>query len=116
MSLHNRLGFAFIGLALAGCVETTTTTYASGSANRNVTIVNQSGYDITRFYGSNSGSNSWEEDILGTSILANGSSANINFDDGSGYCTFDFKVVFADGTEGIEHGVDVCQVGTYTIN
>ena len=111
--LRNILAVSALGLGLAGCV-TTTTTYSS--ANRNVLIVNDSGYTITNFYGSNSGSNSWEEDILGTSTLASGSSASINFDDGSGYCTFDFKVVFADGSVGIEEGVDVCQISTYTIN
>lgn len=110
--LRNILGVAAIGFSLAGCL-TTTTTYSS--ANRNVTIVNASGMTITNFYGSNAGSNSWEEDILGTSTLASGSSANINFDDGSGYCTFDFKVVFSDGTVGVENGIDVCQISSYTI-
>lgn len=110
--LRNILGVAALGLTLAGCV-TTTTTYSS--ANRNVTIVNASGYTITNFYGSNSGSNSWEEDILGTSTLPSGSSANVNFDDGSGFCTFDFKVVFSDGSVGIEEGIDVCQISSYTI-
>ncbi len=111
--LRNILGVAALGLTLAGCVTTTTTTYAS--ANRNVTILNASGATITNFYGSNSGSNSWEEDILGTSTLPSGASANVNFEDGSGYCTFDFKVVFADGSVGIEEGIDVCQISSYTI-
>ena len=112
--LRNFMGVAALGFILAGCVTTTTTTVTS-SANRNVEIVNASGMTITNFYGSNSGSNSWEDDILGASTLASGSAANINFDDGSGYCTFDFKVVFSDGTVGIEKGIDVCTTSTYTI-
>jgi hypothetical protein len=108
---RNILAAVFLSVSLAGCVETTTTT----SANRTVTIVNNTGSTITNFYGSNAGSNSWEEDILGTSTLASGSSANINFDDGSGYCSFDFKVVFSDGSTVVEEGIDVCKVTTYTI-
>lgn len=113
--LRNILGVAALGFSLAGCVTETTTYTSTSSANRVVTIINQSGYTITNFYGSNAGSNSWEEDILGSSTLPSGNSANINFDDGTGYCTFDFKVVFSDGTVGIENGIDVCQISSYTI-
>ncbi len=112
---RNILAAVFLSVSLAGCVETTTTTTTTTSANRTVTIVNNTGSTITNFYGSNAGSNSWEEDILGTSTLASGSSANINFDDGSGYCSFDFKVVFSDGSTVVEEDIDVCKVTTYTI-
>jgi hypothetical protein len=54
-------------------------------------------------------------DILGTSTLPCGSSANINFDDGSGYYALDFKIVFSDGSVGIENGIDMCTTATYTI-
>ncbi len=113
--MRNLLAVAALGFGLAGCVTSTTTYTTSSTANRNVTIVNASGQTITNFYGSNSGSNSWEEDILGTSTLSSGSSADINFDDGSGYCNFDFKVVFSDGTVGVEKGIDVCTTSTYTV-
>ena len=62
-----------------------------------IRLVNQTGYDIVRFYGSNKGSKSWEEDILGKNILSNGSSVVVNFNDGTGYCKFDFQAVFEDG-------------------
>jgi len=114
MTLHWPLGAAALALALAGCA--TTTTVVSDGQNRHVTIVNNSGYGIVRFYGSNTGTSNWQEDILGTSVLASGSSVDINFDDGTGYCTFDFKMVFSDGTEGVRNNIDVCRVGTYTIN
>lgn len=110
------IGAALVGLSISGCVETTTpvsTSYVA--ANRNVLIVNQTGRTIYRFYGSNVGTSSWEEDILGTSVLPSGQSVNINFDDGSGYCNFDFKIVFQDGSSLIENNINVCQVGTYTI-
>ena len=69
-----------------------------------------------RFYGSNAGSSSWEEDILGSDVLASGSSTTINFDDGTGYCTFDFKAEFADGSSSVESGVNVCTTSSVTFN
>jgi hypothetical protein len=106
---------ALSSLALAAC--DTGTTYSSGGGyNRNVLVVNNSGLTVTQFYGSNIGSTSWEEDILGANVLPAGSSVNVNFDDGSGYCTFDFKAVFADGSSVVENGIDVCATSQVTIN
>lgn len=116
MAFHRFIGASLTALALAGCVSPTPDTAAGDGQNRHVTIVNNSGFGITHFYGSNTGVDNWQEDILGTSVLANGSSADINFNDGSGYCTFDFKMVFSDGTEGVRNNIDVCKIGTYTIN
>lgn len=89
---------------------------AAHAENRKVTIVNNTGYDIVNFYGSNQGSDSWEEDILGSQTLPAGNSATINFDDGTGYCVFDFKAVFEDGDELVRKGVNVCEVSTFTYN
>ncbi len=98
---------------LTACTEGTS---SGSSADRHVTIINNTGSTITRFYGSNAGSNSWEEDILGADVLAPGQRVSINFDDGSGYCTFDFKAQFADGSSSVENGVDVCTTGAVTFN
>lgn len=103
-------------LALTACVETTTTAYTATGQNRNVTIINNTGQDIIRFYGSNAGTNSWEEDILGQDILPRGRSVNINFNDGSGYCTFDFRAELRNGSTRETYGVDVCRVSSVTIN
>ena len=105
---------AVSGLALAAC--DTGTSYSGGDYNRNVLVVNNSPYTVTQFYGSNVGAGSWEEDILGADVLPPGSSVNINFDDGSGYCSFDFKAVFSDGTYTTEYGIDVCATSQVTIN
>ncbi|MCK4861972.1 MAG: hypothetical protein KAS85_08695, partial [Rhodobacteraceae bacterium] len=37
----------------------------AAALNRVVTIVNQTGFVMVEFYGSNKGTSSWEEDILG---------------------------------------------------
>lgn len=84
--------------------------------DRRVTIVNETGYTIVKFYGSNTGSDSWEEDILGQDVLPSGSSVVINFDDASGYCKFDFRAVFDDGDELVKEGVNICEISTFTYN
>ncbi|GGE36312.1 hypothetical protein [Actibacterium pelagium] len=81
--------------------------------DRKVKIINETTYDMVRFYGSNIGREDWEEDILGSDILGAGDAIIINFDDGSGYCMFDFKAVFEDGDELIRKRVNVCETGTY---
>lgn len=99
--------------ALSGCVEDSG---SSSSYNKHVMLVNDSYKTVREFYGSNAGSDSWEEDILGSDELSPGQSVDVNFEDGSGYCSFDFKAVFTDGTSTVESGIDVCSTTTVTIN
>ena len=63
---------------------------------------------------SNTGTNSWEEDILGVDTLAAGDTANIDVDDSTGACHFDFKAVFDDGTSSVAHDINVCTTVSYT--
>lgn len=106
---------AILGLGLAGCMETSNSNPTTQvSLNRNVLIVNQTGETIWRFYGSRVTTNSWEEDILGSSVLANGSSVNIDFDDGTGSCMFDMKAEFQDGRSIVQNGVNVCTAAAVT--
>lgn len=107
-------GLALSVSALAGCVDTGTT-YYTDTANRHVTVYNASGVTITNFYGSNVGASTWEEDILGSSVIPPGVSVDINFDDGTGACLFDFKAVFADGSTAVEQGIDVCRTSAVTV-
>ncbi len=113
MKLSTALLIGFSALALTACVEDTG---SSSSADRHVTIINNTNSAIREFYGSNAGADTWEEDILGANVLPAGSSVSINFDDGSGYCTFDFKAVFVDGSSLIDSNVDVCTTSSVTFN
>jgi hypothetical protein len=115
LNLRHICFMGFSALALTACVETTTT-YTTTAQNRNVTVINNTGQDIIRFYGSNAGTQSWEEDILGQGILPRGRSVNINFNDGTGACTFDFKAELASGNTREAYGIDVCRVSSVTIN
>ena len=109
-------GLALSAIALSGCVDTGTTYYVdSGSANRVVTVYNTSYSTITHFYGSRVGASTWEEDILGSAVIPSGGVVDINFDDGSGACLFDFKAVFADGSTAVEQNIDVCSTSSVTV-
>ena len=81
--------------------------------DRHVKIVNDTDFTITHFYASNVAVTDWQEDILGQAVLKPGDTVNINIDDGSGHCKYDFKAVFDDGTSTIKNNVDVCHVGTF---
>jgi hypothetical protein len=86
----------------------------SAQPDRHVRVYNNTQHTMEHFYASNTNVNSWQEDILGQSVLSPGDSANINIDDGTGACEFDFKAVFDDGQSLIRHDVNVCNIGSYS--
>ncbi|WP_419809559.1 hypothetical protein [Sphingomonas sp.] len=81
--------------------------------NRRVRMVNATSYTIQRMYGSNEGRTTWEEDVLGDSVLRPGNSVVVNWDDGTCYCVFDFKAVYSDGDTSTKRTVDVCRLETF---
>lgn len=88
-------------------------TVGANALDRRVQINNNSSYDIVQFYASNTDSRSWEEDILGKSILPAGDSVMINIDDGTGYCKYDFLAVFEDGDEVTSTDNNVCELSQF---
>jgi hypothetical protein len=103
-----RTTILLVVLTLAGLASGT----ASAQEDRRVRIINETSH-IVRFFGSNAGTTDWEEDILGDKVLEPGQSVMINFDDGTGYCKFDFKAEFSDGDEVVKHGIDVCEISSF---
>ncbi|MGR3343788.1 MAG: hypothetical protein ACU0DI_11270 [Paracoccaceae bacterium] len=101
---------------LAAITILVATALPASALDRRVVIVNNTDHTIVRFYGSNKGTTSWQEDILGSHVLGPYSSVNINFDDGTGYCKFDFKAVFDYGEELIKKNINICEIGTFTYN
>lgn len=92
--------------------------FAGGVAaedDRRIKVINETDFTIVEFYGSNAGSESWEEDVLGEDVLAPGQSVVINFNDGSGYCRFDFLIKFEDGDQVEKRGIDVCKTGVFRV-
>ena len=87
---------------------------AAIAANRHVDIVNDTGMTMAEFYASATGTDDWEEDILGSDTLANGEVFDIDIDDGTSACKFDFKAVFTDGSSHVRRSVDVCSISKFT--
>ena len=88
----------------------------ASALDRRVRVVNETGFTMVEFYGSYRDTDSWQEDILGSQVLPSGSSVTVNFDDGTGYCIFDFKAVFSDGDEVTAFNKNVCELATFTFN
>lgn len=103
------------GAALSGIIAMTFATSAMAQ-NRWVTISNRTGYTIMEFYSTNVNATSWGNDVLGRRVISHGGEMDINFDDGSGHCLFDFRAVFNDGDVLEASGVNVCEIGRYTYN
>ena len=76
-------------------------------------IHNETGVTLYRFYSTNTGSDVWGSDVMGSSTLESGASMRLNFDNADGYCLFDFRAVFADGDELTRQGVNVCETADY---
>lgn len=83
------------------------------AADRVVEVFNETGQTMTEFYASVTSTNSWEEDILGDETLEDGDSVDVNVDDGSGKCIYDFRAVFESGAEAVKRRVNVCQISTF---
>lgn len=105
--MHKILASAVLAITAIGVVD-------ASALDRRVRINNETSYDIIRFYASNTGTNSWEEDILGDDILPSGYSVMINIDDGSGYCKYDFLAVFEDGDEVTSANNNVCELAEFS--
>lgn len=82
--------------------------------NRWMTIYNNTGVTMMEFYASNRGSNSWGRDWLGSQVLGHNYNIQWNFDDGTGYCMWDFKAIFADGDQVESRSVNVCVEADWT--
>lgn len=86
---------------------------AAFAENRDVTVTNASSAAMIEFFASNTGTNNWEEDILGVDVLEVGEAVDVNIDDGSGYCVFDFKATFEDGSSAVMGNVNVCEISQF---
>jgi hypothetical protein len=68
---------------------------ALADAQSRITIKNSTGADIYELYVSDSGTNDWEEDVLGRDILENGDSLRLRIN--GSYQKFDLKSVDGNG-------------------
>lgn len=78
-------------------------------------LINNSDYTIVQFFTSPSNMDDWREDVLGAEVVAPGESGTVTVTDGSDQCAYDIRVVLDDGSE-ISDAVNMCDMGSYTIN
>jgi hypothetical protein len=103
-------GLLFAAIVFASLIPDT-----ASAQDRRVRIINASNVTVNSFQASNTSRKSWEEDILGNSVLAPGQSIMVNINDGTGACMFDFKAVLANGRKVESYGMNVCQISSWTV-
>lgn len=101
-------------LILAGAAAFTSHDAAADRYNRQITFVNQAGSPIMYIYATNAGNGSWGYDHLGQYRVDPGYEITIDLNDYSGYCRFDIRAEFADGTVMEDWSVNACEVGKVT--
>ena len=77
-------------------------------------IINNSALTLMEFYTSPADTGTWNEDILGSNVLASGQSGTVNITDGSDQCVYDLRFVMEDGQE-LTDQVDICSLASYTL-
>jgi hypothetical protein len=81
--------------------------------NRDVRVHNQTGWTMTYFFASSSGSGAWGNDLLGSGTLGPGASVVLTIDNGSGACRYDFRGEFDNGESLDRTDINVCQIADY---
>ena len=89
---------------------------ASGSgARQDFSIVNNTGQAVMTLNVSPTSEEQWGPDILGRDVLANGETAQIQFERGESQCNWDIRVTYEDGDTGDWRNVNLCETATVTL-
>ncbi len=104
--------FSFKFMPLAAAVALVTSPAVAGDLKFD--LINKSDYVITELYASPNNVRSWEEDILGTSVLGSGETVEVTIADGRRACNYDLRIVFDDG-DVLEDTTDLCDTASYTV-
>jgi hypothetical protein len=102
-------------LAACAAVALLCTTPAR-AGDQDFTLVNKTGYDIAQVYASPVKSDNWGEDIMGSDILADGTSVDITFAHDASACHWDLKVVYTDKDTAVWHNINLCEVSKITVH
>jgi hypothetical protein len=103
----------FIATSLVFAVALALSSRAS-AGTQDFTLVNKTGVDIHNLHVSESAKDSWEEDVLGADVLANGDSLEINFD-GKAACMWDMMVKNEEGQGVFWRKLDLCKAQKVTL-
>jgi hypothetical protein len=76
--------------------------------DRRMEIVNDTGRTLRELYATNTGTKNWGRDHLGQGVIPQGGRYVIDFNDGTGYCVFDFRAVLDNGIPIERYRINVC--------
>lgn len=79
-------------------------------------LANHSSYAVKSFFTSPAEVENWEQDVFGDNYLPAGNQVNVTIADGRSHCTYDLKFVLEDDSEFVESGIDLCELGEYTLS
>ena len=94
-----------LGLVAIGFVITTTLGVSAAEKKSDVTVVNQSAWDIHHFFLSPTDQNEWGPDQLGDQVIGTGDSFKVM---GVPCDEYDVRLVDEDGDECVVAEVDIC--------
>lgn len=80
------------------------------------TLTNNSSFAVKSLFTSPADVETWEEDVFADKYLPAGNFVEVTIGDGREQCVYDMKFVLEDDSEFIEPGVDLCELGEYTLS
>lgn len=80
------------------------------------TLTNATSVSATEFYVSPANVDNWEDNLLEGKYLPSGNEVTVTIGDGRRTCTYDLKTVFEDGRTAENDGVNLCEMGKYTVH
>lgn len=98
------------------CAVQTATGPPASALDRRLELTNNTRMAIVEIYIAPVRTGRWQQDLLGDDILPPANSIDLDLNDGNGYCRFDFKTVFDDGTSLIRRDVNLCGLQRYAIS
>ena len=107
------IGLAFA--ALLALLPATETQAQRDRYDRRMVIINETGRTIYSFHATNKSVTVWGADLLGQDVIEPGRTYVLNFNDGTGYCMFDFKAVLDNGRAIERYRVDVCTAASWRV-
>lgn len=87
--------------------------HRSSADQRDFRVVNETSYTINNLYVSPHASDNWGHDVLGSYVLKPGQTTKVTFSDDLGYCYYDIKAVYSDGTKSEKYNVNLCHISIF---
>jgi hypothetical protein len=103
----------FLGLVVAVATLTGSSSFAAD--DRNVTVVNGTGYDIKFLGFNNPGDDDWSDNET-SSVLADGGSVYVKFNSADKGCIWNIRIDWAEEDSGVLwKNVDICHINVLTL-